>query len=101
MTWSIYKNSSLPHNEWQPCYTAWFMDQDVKTSHAMNKVKFLHDGWYPVYFGKDYVTCQVQDGQWARDTERKILDMVSNYYHGDYIEGFEKIDGRLEVIIGS
>lgn len=101
MTWSIYKNSSLSYDQWESNYVAWFIDHDMDTNHFPNKVKFLHDGWYDVYFGKDYATCKVTGGQWDPDTEQRILKVVSRTYHGDFIEGFERRNGRIEVIIGS
>lgn len=101
MAWSIYKNSSYSFNEWERCYTAWFVDYDMDTKHFPNKVKFLHDGWYDVYFDNDYVTCKVTNGEWDRDVHDKIITMVHRTYHGDFIEGFEKRDGRINVLIGS
>ena len=102
MTWSIYKDtSSNSVDDWQSCYTAWFVDYDVDTNHFPNKIKFLHDGEVDVYYGTDFVTCRVESGQWAPLTERKILDMVSKTYWGTFIEGFSKKNGRIEVSMGS
>ena len=101
MAWSIYKDTSGDVNDWQECHVAWFVDYDVDTNHEPNRIKFLHDGYVDVYYGTDYVTCKVEGGQWASDTERKILDMVSKTYWGIYVEGFCKRQGTIEVIMGS
>lgn len=101
MTWSIYKDTSYHYNEWQECHTAWFFDHDVTTNNPMNNIRFLHDGLHDVYFDKNYVTCGVTNGLWDPDTEQKILYLVSSTYHGEYIEGFERHDGKIRVLIGS
>lgn len=103
MTWSIYKDSSRDFSEWECCYVAWYTDYTVDTNHAPNRVKFLHDGYVDVYFDGNYVTCKVEGGHWARDTEQKILAMVSETYWGTFVEGFykNKESGRIEVIMGS
>ena len=103
MTWSIYKDSSRDVSDWECCYVAWYTDYTVDTNYAPNRIKFLHDGYIDVYFGKDYVTCKVEGGQWTRDTEQKILGMVSKSYWAEFVEGFlkNKDNGRIEVIMGS
>jgi len=103
MTWSIYKDSSRDVSDWECCYVAWYTDYTVDTNHAPNRVKFLHDGYVDVYFDGNYVTCKVEGGHWARDTEQKILAMVSETYWGTFVEGFfkNKDNGRIEVIMGS
>lgn len=101
MAWSIYKDTAGDVANWQECHTAWFVDHDVDTNYFPNKIKFLHDGEVDVYYGTDYVTCKVEGGQWASDTERKILDMVSKTYWGVYVEGFARRQGTIEVIMGS
>jgi hypothetical protein len=101
MTWSIFKDSSRDVKDWECCYAAWYVDYDVDTNHFPNKIKFLHDGYVDVYFGTDYVTCKVEGGEWARDTEQKILGMVSKSYWGEFVEGFAKRQGTIEVIMGS
>jgi hypothetical protein len=75
----------------------------VDTNHFPNRIKFLHDGFVDVYFNNKFVTCKVEGGQWARDTEQKILEMVSKTYWGSFVEGFYKNrdNGRIEVIMGS
>ena len=103
MTWSIYKDSSRDVSDWECCYVAWYTDYTVDTNHAPNRVKFLHDGYVDVYFDGNFVTCKVEGGHWARDTEQKILAMVSETYWGTFVEGFfkNKDNGRIEVIMGS
>ena len=102
MTWSIYKDtSSNSVDDWQECYTAWFVDYDVDTNHFRNQIKFLHDGNVDVYYGTDFVTCRVGGGQWASDTEQKILDMVSKTYGGVFVEGFARRQGMIKVSVGS
>lgn len=101
MTWSIFKDSTRPYKEWECCYTAWFVDEDIETNHYPNKIKFLHDGYVDVYFNGDVVTCKVEGGEWVRETERQILDLVSRTYHGTFIEGFYRTAGKINVIMGS
>ena len=101
MTWSIYKDTCRDFKDWECCYIAWYTDYTLKTNYAPNRVKFLHDGFVDVYFGDEFVTCKVEGGQWARDTEQKILDLVRKSYWGAFIEGFAKRNGRIEVIMGS
>ena len=101
MTWSIFKDSTRPYKEWEPCYTAWFIDEDMDTNYFPNKIKFLHDGYVDVYFEGNYVTCKVVGGEWARETERQILGMVSLTYHGTFIERFYRAGGKIHVVMGS
>jgi hypothetical protein len=101
MTWSIFKDSSKNYNDWECCYTAWFVDYDSKTDHFPNKIRFFHDGYVDVHFDGNYVTCKVSGGEWERETESKILRMVAETYHGEYIEGFERRKGKIHVVIGS
>jgi hypothetical protein len=104
MTWSIFKDiTNIVQDEMVPCYTAWFIDQDMETNHSPNRVKFLHDGEVDVYYDSDglRVTCTVENGQWAADTERKILKMVSETYWGTFIEGFYRKNGKIYVTMGS
>jgi hypothetical protein len=101
MAWSIYKDSSRSYKDWECCYTAWYVDHDVDTNHFPNKIKFMHDGYVDVYFDGNHVTCKVEGGEWGRETERQIVGMVSRTYHGEFIEGFEKRDGKINVIMGS
>ncbi len=104
MQWSIYKNSSLPYEQWEECYTAWFVDRDMDTLSSIAKVKFLHDGFYPVYFGKNSTTAEVRDGKFVNVESLKsnIAKLVKmDGYWGTFIEGFEKIDGSIHVVIGS
>lgn len=101
MTWSIFKDSSRPYKDWECCYTAWYVDHDVETSHFPNKIKFFHDGYVDVYFDGNHTTVKVEGGEWARDTEHKLLQLVAKTYHGQFIEGFEKRNGRIAVIMGS
>jgi hypothetical protein len=98
MTWSIYKDNTVP---FVPCYTAWYVDYDIDTNHFPNKIKFMHDGEVDVYFERVVVTCTVENGQWAADTERKILRTVSKTYWGTFIEGFYKKNGKIYVTMGS
>jgi len=103
MQWSIYKNSSLPHEEWQECHVAWFIDKDIEAS-PYNRVKFLHDGFYPIYYGNEWTQGEVKDGKWV-DVER-LKDNIETIvrkegYWGNYIEQFIKIDGKINVSIGS
>lgn len=101
MAWSIYKDTSGDVKDWQECHVAWFVDYDVDTNHEPNRIKFLHDGYVNVYFEGAFVVCKVERGEWARDTERLILGLVSQTYWGIYVEGFCKRNGRIEVIMGS
>ena len=103
MTWSIYKDITKADNEMVPCYSAYFIDQDMDTNHFPNRVKFMHDGEVDVYYDSDgdVVTCTVENGQWAADTEQKILRMVSESYWGTFIEGFYKKNGKIYVTMGS
>ena len=101
MTWSIYKDTSHPSDDMIECYTAWFIDQDMDTNHFPNKIKFMHDGEVDVYYYNEVVTCTVENGQWAADTEQKILRMVSDSYWGTFIEGFYKKNGKIYVSMGS
>ena len=102
MTWSIYKDTSGKGvGQWEPCHVAWFVDYDVETNHTPNQIKFLHDGYHHVWFDKDWITCKVVDGRWAPETHRDILDMVFKTYHGEFVEGFYKKNGKLFVTMGS
>lgn len=102
MTWSIYKDTTgRSVRDWEECHTAWFVDQDIITNHYPNRIKFLHDGYHEVYFDSNMITCRVVDGRWAPETHRDILEMVGKTYWGEFIEGFERRDGKLHVLIGS
>lgn len=101
MVWSIYKDSSKDYNDWERNYAAFYVDYDMDTNHFPNRIKFLHDGFVEVHFDHNSVTLEVINGQWAFGTERKILDMTEKSYWGVYIEGFEKRDGKIRVIMGS
>lgn len=104
MIWSIFKNSSLPYERWEECHVAWFVDEDLENASPMNCVKFLHDGFYPIYYGDNWIQAQVKDGKFV-DIEAlkadigKIVEMAG--YWGQYIERFYKKDGKINVIIGS
>lgn len=104
MVWSIYKNSSLPYEEWQECHAAWFVDYDMDSTTGFNRVKFLHDGVYPVYFGKYSTFATVKDGQF-QDVEKLKSDIAKlvrqDGYWGTFIERFEKRNGNICVAIGS
>lgn len=102
MTWSIYKDSTRPYKDWERCYTAWFVDEDIETNHYPNKIKFLHDGYVDIHFG-DYgvVTCKVTAGCWDHGTEQKIVEMTRRTYHGECIEGFYRTAGKIYVTMGS
>jgi len=100
MTWSIFKDSSVPFEQWQPCRVAWYIDQD-STGHHATRVRFLHDGPVRVYFWRDWVECSVVNGEWAGDTEERILSMTRRRYHGEFIEAFVKENGNIQVIMGS
>lgn len=104
MQWSIYKNSSLPYEQWEECHSACFIDHDMETSSPFNRVKFLHDGVYPIYYGKNSVHVVVKDGKFedVGTMKAKIGDLVEMAgYWGSFIEGFEKRDGSIHVRIGS
>lgn len=103
MTWSLYKDTGRDYKEWEPNYAAWFVCEDTNTSMITNKIKFLHDGPHEIYFqgAKFPVEISVVNGQWEAQAEEKILAMTFAYYHGTFIEGFYRKDGKLYVIMGS
>ena len=104
MVWSIYKNSSLPFEEWEECHTAWFMDRDLENTSVENRIKFMHDGFYPVYYGKNWTVAEVKNGQFQNVENLKVKIGVlveMDGYWGQYIERFEKRNGQIEVCIGS
>lgn len=99
MVWSIFKDSSLPYEKWEECHVAWYKDVDAKNS--CDHIRFLHDGYHEVYFDENMITCRVVDGRWAPETHRDILDMVEKTYWGLYVEGFERRNGKMHVLMGS
>lgn len=101
MVWSIYKDSSKDYNDWERNYAAFYVDDDMVTNHFPNRIKFLHDGIHTVHFDHNFVELEVINGQWAAGSESKILNMTEKTYWGPYVEGFEKREGKLYVIMGS
>jgi len=102
MTWSIFKDiTNIVQDEMVPCYSAYFIDQDMETNHSPNRVKFLHDGEVNVHYDDQVITCTVKKGMWTKDTEDKILEIVSYSYWGVYIEGFYRKNGKIYVTMGS
>lgn len=104
MQWSIYKNSSLDYSEWQECHVAWFVDEDLENASPINCVKFFHDGFYPIYFGKYWTQVEVKDGKFVdiENLKANIGKIVAqDGYWGTYIERFYKKDGKINVVIGS
>lgn len=102
MVWSIYKDSSINVDAWEPCYTAWFTDYDMDTNHAPLRVKFLHAGEHDVWYDGNKTTIAVdKNGLWESNAEKLILKMTHKTYHGDFVEGFYKRDGKIHVSIGS
>lgn len=107
MVWSIYKDTSSSYVEdWQENYAAWYYDYDKETSFEPNRVKFLHDGSYLIFFEHDKgelsTVVDVIDGKFTDSTHDAIMDMVKKAgYWGDFIEGFVKRGGKFRVIMGS
>lgn len=107
MVWSIYKDTSSSHvDDWQENYVAWYIDEDMDTISYRNRIKFLHDGTYLVYFkhdkGEFSTAVDVIDGKFTSDTYDSIMQMVEAAgYWGDFIEGFVKRDHKIRVIMGS
>jgi len=103
MTWSLYKDTNRPYEQWEKNMVAWFIDEDASTTYMPNKIKFLHDGEHDVHFdgAKFPARVRVVNGNWEEDAELKILAMTRAYYHGEYIEMFYKRDGKIYVTMGS
>jgi len=103
MTWSIYKDSSLPIEQWEESHCAWFIDKDMLTNHYPNRIKFFSDGQHTINFDGHSCTIEVKDSLFVQpSTQKEILKMVWKAgYWGDYIEGFYRVSGKYYVIIGS
>lgn len=107
MTWSLYKDTGRPFEEWEKNMVAWFIDEDASTTYMPNKIKFLHDGEHEVYMSGAAGECKfptkvrVVNGEWEEDAELKILAMTRAYYHGEYIEMFYRRHGKIYVVMGS
>lgn len=103
MTWSLFKDTGRPFEEWEKNMVAWFIDEDASTTYMPNKIRFLHDGEHDVYFQGPEISTKVRvvNGEWEEDAELKILALTRAYYHGEYIEMFYRRHGKIYVVMGS
>lgn len=103
MTWSLFKDTGRPFEEWEKNMVAWFIDEDASTTYMPNKIRFLHDGEHDVYFQGPEISTKVRvvGGEWEEDAELKILALTRAYYHGEYIEMFYRRHGKIYVVMGS
>ena len=102
MTWSIYKDTEGPVEQWEENYAAMYIDYDVDTNHFPNKIKFLRDGMHHIWFGNQWTAVRVVNGQFAPTAHDQLLAIIAkDGYWGTFIEGFSKENGKLVVVVGS
>lgn len=101
MIWSMYKDTDGEYDQWEENDAAFYINYDIDAS-TLNRVKFFKDGVYEVFFGKLSTFLEVKNGKF--DIERSkplIANIVESQYHGQFIEGFKKKDGKFYVEMGS
>ena len=102
MTWSMYKDSSLPCEQWEENRCALFIDKDSDTPYFPNKIKMLSDGMHSVFFNGQQCSVEVKNGMFTDDAENSIFNAVeADGYWGTFIEGFFRKNGKIHVTIGS
>lgn len=102
MVWSIYKDSSLDYDAWEPMDSAIFFDMDTNAS-PFNRVKCMPDGMHEVFYDGHSCMVEVKDGKFdIIQASLAIGDIVEKAgYWGNFIERFYRRNGKFEVSIGS
>ena len=101
MIWSMFKDLDGEYDEWEENDVAFYINEDINAT-SYNRVKFFRDGIHEVFFENLSTFLEVKNGKFDIEKAKPLIaNIVSPQYHGQFIEGFKKKDGKFYVEMGS